>query len=146
MRSILILSVFLIPALSFSQTAEKDKVNNTIKIMFQGLADLNIEQIRNTSTEDFVILEHGEIWNMDTIAARINEMKLANPTRVNSFEFIQTEIRDQTAWITYWNKAIVTMNGKKSEHNWLESAVLVKQGNDWKVTMLHSTRIPKNNN
>jgi ketosteroid isomerase-like protein len=141
MRLILILAVLLIPALSFSQITERAKVNNAIEAMFKGLADLSIEQIKNSSTEDLTILEHGEIWNMDTIVAKVNALKSLNPARVNSFEFIQTEIRDQTAWVTYRNKAIVTMNGKKSEYNWLESAVLVKQGNDWKVKMLHSTRL-----
>jgi ketosteroid isomerase-like protein len=142
MRLKIILAALLIPAFSFSQITEQDKVNNTIKAMFQGLAEMNIEQIRNTSTEDIVILEHGEIWNIDTILTKVNAMKLLNPTRVNSFEFMQTEIRGQTAWVTYRNKAIITMAGKDSEKNWLESAVLIKQGNEWKVKMLHSTRLP----
>jgi hypothetical protein len=33
------------------------------------------------------------------------------------------------------------MNGQKIEYYWLESAVLIKEGNEWKVKMLHSTRI-----
>ncbi|HSF46447.1 MAG TPA: nuclear transport factor 2 family protein [Chitinophagaceae bacterium] len=142
MKLTLILAALLIPALSFSQLTEQDKVNNTIKAMFQGLAELSIEQIRNASTHDIVILEHGEIWNMDTIVTRLNALRLLNPVRVNSFEFMQTEIRDQTAWVTYRNKADVTMNGKKSEYNWLESAVLVKKDDGWRVKMLHSTRVP----
>ena len=146
MRSNMILAALLIPMLSFSQTTEQSKVNDAIIAMFKGLAELSIEQIKNSSTEDLTILEHGEVWNMDTVEAKINEMKLLNPSRVNSFEFIQTEIRDQTAWVTYWNKAYVTVNGNKYEYNWLESAVLVKQGDTWKVKMLHSTRLPQKKN
>lgn len=141
MRLNIMLAVLLIPAISFAQITEQTKVNNTIVAMFKGLADLSIEQIRNTSTEDLIILEHGEIWNMDTIVAKLNELKALNPVRVNSFDFVKTEVRDQTAWVAYHNKAIITINGQKVQYHWLESAVLVKQGNDWKVKMLQSTRL-----
>ena len=141
MRLILILAVLLIPALSFSQSTEQAKVNNVIVAIFKGLADLSIEQIKNSSTDDLIILEHGEIWNMDTIVAKVNELKTLNPVRVNSFDFVKTEVRDNTAWVAYHNKAIITMNGQKVQYHWLESAVLVKQGNDWKVKMLQSTRL-----
>jgi Domain of unknown function (DUF4440) len=134
-------AALLIPAISFSQITEQAKVNNTIVAMFKGLADLSIEQIRNSSTDDLIILEHGEVWNMDTIVVKLNEIKALNPVRVNSFDFIKTEVRDQTAWVAYHNKAIITVNGQKVDYHWLESAVLVKQGNDWKVKMLQSTRL-----
>ncbi|HLO80297.1 MAG TPA: nuclear transport factor 2 family protein [Chitinophagaceae bacterium] len=141
MRNTLILAALLIPALTFSQNAEQNKVNNTIKAMFDGLSNLSIEQVKNNSTEDLVIFEHGMIWNMDTLSTIINALKDFNPVRVNSFEFLKTEIQGQTAWVAYLNKATVTTNVQKVEYKWLESAVLVKQGNDWKVKMLHSTRL-----
>lgn len=141
MRLNIMLAVLLIPAISFAQITEQAKVNNTIVALFKGLADLSIEQIRNTSTEDLIILEHGEIWNMDTIVAKLNKLKALNPVRVNSFDFVKTEVRDNTAWVAYHNKATVTINGQKVQYHWLESAVLVKQGNDWKVKMLQSTRL-----
>lgn len=141
MRCILILAAFLIPVLGFSQNTEQNKVNKTIEVLFDGLAELSIDKIKQNSTPDLIILEHGEVWNMDTIQLKLNEIKALNPSRVNSFKFLKTEIKDKTAWVAYENKAVVTMNGKNYEYNWLESAVLVKAGNDWKVQMLHSTRL-----
>lgn len=141
MRNALILTALLIPALSFSQNAEQNKVNNAIVAMFDGLAELSLEKIKKNSTADLMILEHGEIWNIDTIAAWISTVRSLNPVRTNSFEFIKTEIIGQIAWVAYDNKAVVTMNGQKTEKHWLESAVLVKEGNEWKVKMLHSTRL-----
>jgi hypothetical protein len=146
MRHVLIFAALLIPALSFSQNAEQNKVNNTIKAMFDGLAQLSLEQIKKNSTEDLMILEHGEIWNMDTIAAKISALRSLNPARVNSFEFIKTEIIGQTAWVAYDNKAIVTINRQKIEYHWLESAFLIKEGNEWKIKMLHSTRLSPRKN
>jgi hypothetical protein len=141
MRNTLILAALLIPALSFSQNAEQNKVNNTIIAMFDGLTELSLEKIKKNSTADLMILEHGEIWNMDTIAAKISELRALNLTRVNSFKFIKTEIIGQTAWVAYDNKAIVTINGQKIDYYWLESAFLIKEGNEWKIKMLHSTRL-----
>jgi ketosteroid isomerase-like protein len=141
MRLTLILAVLMFPALAFSQNAEQNKVKNTIKGMFDGLSNLSIEQVKKNSTEDLMIIENGEVWNMDTLSTIINALKDFNPVRVNSFEFLKTEIQGQTAWVAYWNNATVTTNVQKIEYKWLESAVLVKQGNDWKVKMLHSTRL-----
>jgi hypothetical protein len=141
MRLTLIFAVLMIPALAFSQNAEQTKVNNTIKAMFDGISNLSIEQVKKNSTEDLMIIENGEVWNMDTLSTIINALKDFNPARVNSFEFFKTEIHGQTAWVAYLNYATVTTNVQKIEYKWLESAVLVKQGNDWKVNMLHSTRL-----
>ena len=53
------------------------------------------------------------------------------------------------AWVSYWNKAKFVKGDEEFLMGWLESAVLVKENSQWRIQMLHSTRIkldkfPKN--
>jgi hypothetical protein len=53
-----------------------------------------------------------------------------------------------TAWIAYVNKGSITDASGTTKQNWLESAFLEKQGGDWKIVFMHSTRVslpPKQN-
>jgi hypothetical protein len=45
------------------------------------------------------------------------------------------------AFVSYHNTASIRANNKDKVLKWLESAVLVKMGEEWKVKMLHSTKI-----
>lgn len=45
------------------------------------------------------------------------------------------------AWVSYWNKATFTKGKLVETVVWLESAVLIRDDNEWKIQMLHSTRI-----
>jgi hypothetical protein len=71
----------------------------------------------------------------------------ANPnpsTRNNRFEFIQTKVEGNRAWVGYWNYATITRDGEViREIKWLESATAVKTDTGWRLDMLHSTRVEK---
>jgi ketosteroid isomerase-like protein len=99
-------------------------------------------------TPDFILLEQGEIWDMDFIKSYLSERSLKNNpvTRTNRFEFIKTEIFGDRAWVAYHNYATFTKAGEASrEVYWLESASAVKTNQGWRLELLHSTRaeLPK---
>ena len=53
------------------------------------------------------------------------------------------------AWVSYWNKAEIRRATELRIIVWLESAVMVKVDDEWKIQLLHSTRVesgktPKN--
>lgn len=126
---------------------EQDKINQTIIKFFDGLADLNDTIIKQYSTADFMLLENGEVWNMDTLINELNHLKRVSFSRTNHLSFIQTEVSGKTAWVAYNNAADITINRQKMNVQWLESAFLVKKGKEWKVRLLHSTLLkPKKNN
>ncbi|MEL6897709.1 MAG: hypothetical protein AAFP90_16535, partial [Planctomycetota bacterium] len=69
--------------------------------------------------------------------------------RKNYFQQIRARQLGDMAWISYWNKAEIRRAGQVRTIVWLESAVVVKAKRQWKVQMLHSTRLdgerhPKN--
>jgi ketosteroid isomerase-like protein len=99
-------------------------------------------------TPDFILLEQGEVWDMDFIKSYLSELSLKNNPviRANRFEFIKTEIFGNRAWVAYHNCATFTKKGEAPrEVYWLESAAALKTDQGWRLELLHSTRaeLPK---
>jgi len=63
--------------------------------------------------------------------------------RINSFDFINTNVDKITAWVTYRLQSVVTKDGKLATVQWLETVVLVKAKKQWRVKHLHSTLIKR---
>ncbi len=137
-----LLGASLLPAAAQSKpSAEALPVQQAITGVFDGFSALSLEKTMRHCTPDVTILEHGVVWNADSIAAAFKRMAGVDFKRVNSFNFLQTEVRGNTAWTSYYNQADMQINGKARQVRWLESAVLVKEAGGWKVKVLHSTVI-----
>ena len=125
---------------SFAQK-EKEKIETSIVKFFDGLTEIDTGKLKQYTTEDFILLEHGEIWNLDTLIHKISAGRNANIKRVNKFEFIKTEQNRKVAWVSYHNTAEISFNERQRTVRWLESAVLRKEKGRWKIKLLHSTRL-----
>ena len=139
------LTVQFFSAVSQSTVSTKElKVQKTIIALFQSLADRDFDKMKECCTGDFIVLENGIIWNLDTLQEKISiNNTIPDFNRVNTIEFTDTRIKGKTAWISYHNRADYIRNGKKSYVQWLESAVLMKVGSKWRVQLLHSTVVKR---
>lgn len=143
----IILSV-LFTTISLGQSSiESDEslIKNLIIESFDEIwSELNAKNIDKYYTEDFLLLEHGEVWTNDSISNYLNKAILRTPIpkRVNSIEVLEVKVLDGMAWIAYKNKAVISAEDKviRTLH-WLESATAILTENGWKLEMLHSTRI-----
>jgi len=114
-------------------------VQETINTFFKAFSEGDFKYIEQTSTLDFLLLEQGMIWNLDTLKNKLAKPKPAGYSRKNRFEFFETRLTGKRAWVGYHNYAdFETAAGKRKIH-WLESAVLVKEKKSWKLEMMHST-------
>jgi len=141
MKKIFLISLLSVCISAHSQTSEQTKVNQSLTKLFDALAALDINGIREFSTKDLTILESGAIWNLDTLSHKVGELKAVNFSRTNHLDFVQTEIKGNIAWSEYYNSTDMLINGIEVHRKWLESAVLVKEGKVWKVKLLHSTTL-----
>lgn len=126
-------------------TKEAAAVEQLVIDTFQSLlSDYDSTKMDNYVTSDFILLEHGEVWNNDTIRFYITKA-LQNEnraTRTNRFEFIKMEKSGDMIWAAYKNWAVWTKNDSiVHKMHWLESVVAVKEEEIWKLKMMHSTRI-----
>lgn len=141
----------LLLTLSFSiitlaqNTTDEDQVKALITGSFNDVwAGLDASKIKDYHTDDFILLEHGEVWNNQMIADYTKRAKTQTPlqTRHNRFEFISVKIEGNMAWLAYHNFAHWTLEGKETgKMQWLESATAVKTKDGWRLELLHSTRV-----
>lgn len=127
--------------------AEKQIAKNLIQGAFDDLwsaADSN--KISKYHTDDFIILEHGEVWDNDRIKKFMRNKIARNSQtkRTNKMDYISIDKYGESIQMTYYNYAEFwqadTLAGKAS---WLESALAVKTASGWKLKMMHSTRMKK---
>ena len=119
-----------------------------VKELFAAMSKHDGKAMQETSTEDFQLLEHGEDWTMQQLVDAV-QPKGKPYVRKNFFHQIRAFEKGDVAWVSYWNKAEMTRDGGLRTVVWLESAVVVKENERWKVQLLHSTRLdpdkyPKN--
>lgn len=121
------------------QSAEEKQIQAPVIKFFDALALINNAGMKAEVTNDFTLVEHGLIWNLDSLVNAIAPMKNMNVKRTNTINFVKTEQTGNTAIVIYYNTADMTMGDKKRTVKWLESAVLAKEGGKWKIKLLHST-------
>ena len=130
-------------SVSSDEKAVQDLIQNSFDAIF---SEYDANQLGDFYTSDFLLLEHGELWDMAFIREYLGKAK-SNPnppTRTNRFEFIKTEVEGNRAWVAYHNYATITQNGQViRELYWLESATAIRTDIGWRLDMLHSTRAEK---
>jgi len=142
--SILIFAFFNI---SFAQTpSDEDLLKALVQNSFDDiLSSMDVESIPEYFTEDFILLEHGEVWDLTKLKSMLNSDNRNEIKRINDFEFIQIKVNGDTAWLAYHNKASFKKGDEiVGEMNWLESATAIRTKDGWRMDMLHSTRKPQN--
>ena len=117
---------------------------NLIQGSFDDLwAGVDSTKIKDYHTDDFIILEQGEIWDNNRIKEYMHSQleRPKRPERTNRMEYISIDKYGHSIQIAYWNyaefKRADTLVGKAS---WLESALAIKTEDGWRLKMMHSTR------
>jgi hypothetical protein len=124
---------------SFAQTTEKAEVQQVITRFFDALSVANIPLMKAEVSDDFILLENGEIWTIDTLANKISKPKPEGYLRQNSFDFIETKIDKNRAWVYFKNKAEITSKTRNVTIKWLESVIFRKEKGRWRMEFMHST-------
>ncbi len=124
---------------SFAQTTQKAEVQQVITRFFDALSVANIPLMKAEVSDDFILLENGEIWTIDTLANKISRPKPEGYLRQNSFDFLSTKIDKNRAYVYYKNKAEITSKTRNMTIKWLESVIFRKEKGRWRMEFMHST-------
>ena len=116
---------------------DSDEFKPVLKV-FTGISLADHDLIKSAVTDDFLLLEVGEVWDTDILLSFIEP---SASTRKNHFSIISTHDLGEAVLINYWNKAHITTDGKETIRAWLESVVSVKTKDGWKLLQMHSTRL-----
>ncbi|MEO6489779.1 MAG: nuclear transport factor 2 family protein [Ferruginibacter sp.] len=124
-------------------TPDQEAVQRTVIAVFDALSNRDTLKIQSLCTKDIVIVENGIFWNMDTLTQKIVQITAPDFKRINSIDFFDTKVTGNTAWTTYNNQALITKNGNQGSVKWVETTILVKEDNTWKLKVLHSTLVKR---
>jgi hypothetical protein len=145
-KSSLLLILIIVAAAAIAQPLTKPdlSVQQTIIKLFDGLSNRDTAGLKLHSTADVKFYEYGQVWTIDTLIQKIMLAgKAADYKRTNKFDFVNTTINGSTAWATYYLQSEITRNGKQEQVKWMETVVLIKLKNQWKIKLLHSTLIKR---
>jgi hypothetical protein len=124
---------------------EEEAAKALIQNIFDDIwSDLDSTKLADYHTDDFYLLEQGEVWGNAEIKDYLRKAN-ARPnraTRTNRMEFISIEKIDDHILIAYDNYADFTRaDTLVAQAHWLESAVATPTEQGWKLKMMHSTRV-----
>ena len=122
----------------------------TAKALVQGIFDdvwggLDSTKILNYHTEDFIILENGEVWDNKRIKEYIRQaLKRENrSTRINKIEYISIEKHGAAIQMAYHNMAdFMQGDSLVGQAQWLESATVIPTSEGLRLHQMHSTWVP----
>ena len=133
--STLALSVLLFPSAAAAEGSPFD----TVVAFFTALSEANHQGIRDSTAENFLVLEHGEVWSLDKL---LSVVRPKTTLRRNFFSVVSEDVRGDTVLVNYWNKALErSETGEERTRAWLESVVIIKRHGAWKLLQMHSTRL-----
>lgn len=123
------------------------------KALVQGAFDdvwggLDSTKILKYHTPEFIILEHGEVWDNNRITEYIRTavQRENRPLRINKMEYISVEKHGSAIQLAYHNMAdFMQGDSLVGQAQWLESATVIPTQDGLRLHQMHSTRMPRNN-
>jgi ketosteroid isomerase-like protein len=120
---------------------DKAAVEAAIRENYAAYSSFDEARYRSTTTDDFILLEHGELIDREGDVAN-----MAKPgtgfRRTDHFDFDAVRTAADTAYAVYTLESEIHDDVRGTRHReWLESAILRREDGRWKVALLHSTRV-----
>jgi len=81
-------------------SGKQKAVQKTLADLFQALADQDLDKLKDNCTTDVLIIENGEVWNLDTLLKKASQPRAADFKRINTIEFIDIKVSGKIAWAT----------------------------------------------
>lgn len=156
MKVLFIISLFFFFYPLTAQTPEGIEVQSVIENMYEDIySKSKINKIEDYFSNDATIFSDGEVFDFELWKSFIKNLSenlsAENQNgnvleRINHFDFLNILVSGNYASIAYKKTEDFIYNGTKLvQLNWLESADLVKENNNWKIKFLHTTRIKHDN-
>jgi ketosteroid isomerase-like protein len=125
------------------EEAIKQAVKNYYYLYF---VKMDKDAYRSILTEDYQFLENGELFDAEGDIAAMPDPN-SGYERTNTFDFRYIKIEGDFAYTVYFLKSDITNKVNGAIHKeYLESTILRRSGDGWKIALLHSTRITKTEN
>ncbi|HTF31092.1 MAG TPA: DUF3828 domain-containing protein, partial [Flavitalea sp.] len=108
---------------------------------YKTMGNWDIETHVSNCTSDYLLIENGEIWNMEIERADYRKNAHRKIDRKDYFDFKHVRITGDMAYAVYGLKSVIIENGETKNKVWNESVVFRKEKGKWKIALIHSTPV-----
>jgi ketosteroid isomerase-like protein len=135
----LIVAIMTLYADHLSAGTQEQQIVDAMRTMFDAAKAEDLAKFHSVVAPDFYLFEAGSQLKGDAIMSIIKNEHAAG----KRYEWNVTEpdvhVSGTTSWIAYIDKSTVTDSSGTMNQNWLESAVLQKRSDSWKIVFMHCT-------
>lgn len=130
-------------ALSSTTLSQHDstEIIRLLKNDYSTMSDLDLKKHKSNCTEDYRLIEAGDIWDMEREAQWYNDPSSKVDARKDQFEIKYIRIDGNMAYAVYNLKSDIVKEGKHIQKNWNESAIFRRVNGEWKIALIHSTPV-----
>jgi len=146
-KIILVLLIISLCTLKMFAGGEEDAVKQTVKnYYYLYFVKMDKDAYRSILTDDYQFLENGELFDADGDIALMPDPD-SGYERTDIFDFRYVKIEGNFAYMVYFLKSDIMDKVNGAIHKeYLESTILRRSRDGWKIALLHSTRITKPEN
>ena len=143
MRFILTILSIVVFHFGYSQkSSDSTEIVHVLKEDYKTMVTHDINKHKSFCTEDYLLIENGEIWNMEREAIDYKKKAQRIVLRNDYFDFKYVKVENNTAYAVYGLRSEITESGKLTTRHWNESTIFRKVDGSWKIALIHSTPIP----
>lgn len=121
---------------------DQGQVVDAMRTMYVAATQDDLALFHSVTAPGFYAYDLGKRFTGDELMALIRSRHAAGVVYVWRVTEPEVHIDGITAWITYVNRGSITDVSGTKDVTWLESAVLRKEKDNWRIQFFHSTRVP----
>ena len=121
---------------------EEIQVTEAVRSMFAALSAEDIPKLRAVIAPDFYAFEAGGRITGDALIELMQKAHAAGKVYAWTVNEPEVHIDGNMAWVTYTNRGSIKDASETKKVSWLESAVLRREKDSWRIQFFHSTRVP----
>lgn len=123
-------------------TVDQQRVVDALRTMYVAATNDDLALFHSVAARGFYAYDVGKRYTGDELMAMIKDRHEAGVVFVWRVTEPEVRVDGNTAWITYVNRGSITDASGARDVTWLESAVLQREQDRWRIQFFHSTRVP----
>ena len=141
----LLLFIFIAGSPVFAQKTDSITIAQLLKEDYATMGTRDIPTHLRNLTPDYYLIEHGEVWDIETELDSIYRKDAGRSiTRTDFFTFKTIKVSNGMAYAIWHLKSELKEDGNVKIKVWNESGVFRKEKGQWKIALIHSTPAKQN--
>lgn len=128
-------------AASSAPEGAEEEVEATVVAFFDAISGYDYDALRDHVTSDFELVEDTLVLDLQGFIEFIEPYEDRGATITYQLSDFNTEVRGTVGWTRYRNEGVLRSGEDEIRLEWLESAVLLRVGSEWRIDRLQSSPV-----